>query len=138
VPGQKWQPSNLEVVRIQFFGKDCKDLDVILRKKGLSLTMIPQVVLIGSYQFDLLVTESGARLLKAVPLPIALKNHENEATEIFRGERLTKQDPLVRYWGGNEAIKRTTKAYEREQDNSWEQTKPFLTQLIQRLQELPV
>jgi hypothetical protein len=80
---------------------------VILRKKGLSLTMIPQVVPIGSYQFDLLVTEFGARPLS--PLPIAEKNDENEATEIFYGERLIEQDPLVRYWGGNEAIKRTKK-----------------------------
>jgi hypothetical protein len=109
-------------------------VDEILREKGLNLTTIPQIIWIGHYQFDLLVTDSGLRLLKAIALPIAKINHGNEATGIFHGERLTEQDPLVRLWGRNEAIKRTQSVYKREHDNLWEQTKPFLTQLIQYLE----
>ena len=45
----------------------------ILRERESSLTILHQIISIGSNQFDLLMTGSGARLLIAVPLPISGK-----------------------------------------------------------------
>ena len=127
-------PANpeFEVVRVLYLGND---IDGQLRTKGFPIQVIPFVVSLSDFLYDLAVAKAELERFHALLQPaLTADNEEKSFHEFFRHERLTENDLLVQHYGKAQAARTTLDEFDKHSLTCWENARPWLEGEIKSLQ----
>jgi hypothetical protein len=121
-----------EVFRVLYLGKD---IDGQLRAKGFPIQVIPFVVSLSDFLYDLAVAKAELERFHALLKPaLTTGNEEKSFNEFFRHERLTENDLLVQHYGKAQAARKTLDEFDKHSLTCWENARPWLEGEIKSLQ----
>lgn len=123
-----------EVIRVRYLGKD---LDSQLRALRLGVNVIPIIVPLGNYLFDLAVAKEELEQFDASPKPVLTTSDEKTiSNDLIRLERFTTNDPMVRLYGKAQAVRMTLQKFQNHLPICRDGVKLWLEGQIKSLQAL--